>query len=203
MRDRNLETALHKGQTFEATLADVFRNAGYKVTKLAYEQRPFRLLCVKGDDKLAIQAKTGKRATPPKFQHAKALASQTPYDAKRVYWYHCYRYDQHTVWEITAHGLALVPNPLAHMLPPPLDKNTVNRLRRCGAPTWTACCACANGGRGAASTARKTTAWASNGTSPCFRRNSCSVRTCSIPTTGPPSTRAVARSATLTRSSTT
>lgn len=124
------ETNRSRGQIMENFVARLFRQAGYEVTQSYRSRGAFDLTCVRGDEYLAVQVKTGKCATAPRVSIPYMMGIGLPMHAKRLYWYHCYRYDRHTVWEVTHHGLAITPNPLAHMLPPPMDKNSVNRQRR-------------------------------------------------------------------------
>jgi hypothetical protein len=123
---------------FRSYIADLFRSAGYDVTTVDRVsrpiQRPFHLRCVDPHtgETLYLAARTGTRATPRQFNAVKGLYV-TPYatdSVRRLYWYHCHRYDSHRVFELTQDGLKEVPNPLAHLLPPPLDRDNVNAARR-------------------------------------------------------------------------
>lgn len=119
------------GKSFEGFAANLFRHAGYAVILSPRSRGPFDFLAMRdGVVCYAVQVKTGQRTTAPDIVINDALAVALPDSATRLYWYRCAKYDRHDVWEITPTGLRRVPHPLAHRLPPPLDKNTINRQRR-------------------------------------------------------------------------
>ena len=55
-------------------------------------------------------------------QIANAMHCRIPKGAVRLLWHHSLQYDEHATYLYTPEGFKPTPNPLAHLLPPPLPR---------------------------------------------------------------------------------